>query len=69
MSNTGNNNFAYLGDYNKDTLRFQDYDPYPELKGPFSDYKPCKENFTKPCDVRSYDTIDTCWTMKSKYST
>jgi hypothetical protein len=64
------NSFAYLGDYNKDTLRFQNYDPYPELKGPFSDYKPCRENYTEyPRIVTPYNTIETCWRMKSKYST
>lgn len=77
-SNIGNNNFAYLGDYTQDTLRFQDWDPYPELKGPFSDYKSCakgacnggdvKENYGKCCGRDAYINLSDCWEVKPKYS-
>jgi hypothetical protein len=69
--------FNSLGKYNADNLRFNNWDPYPELVGPFSNYKACqspcapKENFTPDARTRysPYLVLGNSWETQPKYNT
>jgi hypothetical protein len=59
------------------SVSYGTWDPYPELRGPFSDYKACAtcpktaESYTAPpcgsCNPVYYNSVPNSWKLKMKY--